>query len=128
MKRIIPLMIVLFCVSLLVGINAYAENTRPCADDAAKFCKGVDPGGGRMAACLKEHEKDLSPGCKQRNHDMMMRQKEMHKACADDVDKFCQNVEPGKGRMAGCLKEHKSELSAECQKEFGKGMHRGHKD
>jgi hypothetical protein len=127
MKRIIPLMIALFCVSLLVGINAYAEDTRPCADDAAKYCNGVNPGGGRMATCLKEHEKDLSPGCKQRNHEMMMRSKGMHKACADDVDTFCKDVQPGKGNMANCMREHKSELSAECQKEFGKGRHRGHK-
>ena len=120
-------MIALFCVCLLVGINAYAEDTRPCADDAAKFCKDVNPGGGRMATCLKEHEKDLSPGCKQRNHEMMMRGKEMHKACADDVDKFCKDVQPGKGNMANCMREHKSELSAECMQEFGKGRHRGHK-
>jgi hypothetical protein len=125
MKRIIPLMIALFCMSLLVGIYAYAEDTRPCADDAAKFCKGVNPGGGRMAACLKEHQKDLTPVCRQRTENMMMRAKEMHKACADDIDKFCQNVQPGKGQIASCMREHKSELSAECQKEFGKGRHKG---
>jgi hypothetical protein len=125
MRRMIPLMIALFCVSLFVGINAYADDTRPCADDAAKFCKGVNPGGGRMAACLKEHQKDLTPACRQRTENMMMRSKEMHKACADDIDKFCQNVQPGKGQIANCMREHKSELSAECQKEFGKGRHKG---
>ena len=26
------------------------------------------------------------------------------------------------------MREHKSELSAECQKEFGKGRHKGYKD
>jgi hypothetical protein len=127
MKRTNLFVIVLFCLTLLVGINAYADDTRPCADDAAKFCKDVEPSHGGMAACLKEHEKDLTPACQQRSHDMMMRHKEMHKACADDVDKYCQNVEPGKGRIANCMHEHKSELSTECQKEFGKGMHRGHK-
>lgn len=127
MKRIIPFIIAVFCVSLLVGINAYAEDTRPCAADAAKFCKDVEPGHGRMAACLKEHEKDLSPACQQRADKMMMRAKKMHKACADDIDKFCKNVQPGKGNMANCMREHKSELSAGCMQEFGKGRHRGHK-
>jgi hypothetical protein len=127
MKRAIPFMIAIFCVSLLVGINAYAEDTRPCADDAAKFCKDVKPGGGRMAACLKEHEKDLTPACQQRTEKMMMRAKEMHKACADDIDKFCKDAQPGKGNIANCMREHKSELSAECRDEFGKGRHRGHK-
>ena len=121
-------MIALFCVSLLVGINAYAEDTRPCADDAAKYCNGVNSGGGRMATCLKEHQKDLSPACQKRSHEMMMRSKGMHKVCADDVDKFCKDVQPGKGRMGNCMREHKSELSAECQREFGKGMHKGHKE
>ncbi len=38
----------------------------PCADDAAKFCKDVKPGEGRVAACLKEHEKELSQACRDR--------------------------------------------------------------
>jgi Cysteine rich repeat len=127
MKRVIPFIIAVFCMSLLIGIKAYAEDTRPCADDAAKFCKDVQPGGGRMATCLKEHQQDLTPACRQRTERMMMRAKEMHKACADDVDKFCKDVQPGKGQITGCLRAHKSELSAGCSQEFGQGRHRGQK-
>ena len=36
-----------------------------CAADAQKFCAGVQPGGGRIVACLKEHKDSLSDGCKQ---------------------------------------------------------------
>src|SRR5580704_7591521 len=36
-----------------------------CADDAQKFCAGVQPGGGRIVACLKEHKDSLSDACKQ---------------------------------------------------------------
>jgi len=124
MRNIFALTVALFCLSLLVGINIYAADTRPCADDIAKFCKDVKPGGGRIATCLKEHERDLSPACKARNAEMMMRAKEAHKACADDVDKFCKDVQPGRGNMARCLKEHKDELSPECKEEMGKGKHR----
>ena len=35
-----------------------------CAADAKKFCSGVQPGGGRVVACLKEHKDELSDGCK----------------------------------------------------------------
>jgi hypothetical protein len=35
-----------------------------CADDARKLCAGVQPGGGRIVACLKEHKDGLSDGCK----------------------------------------------------------------
>ena len=36
-----------------------------CTGDAQKFCAGVQPGGGRIMACLKEHKDSLSDGCKQ---------------------------------------------------------------
>ena len=35
-------------------------------------------------------------------------------ACAADVQKFCANVERGKGAMRACLEEHQANLSAEC--------------
>jgi hypothetical protein len=36
-----------------------------CAEDAQKFCANVQPGGGRIVACLKEHKDSLSDRCKQ---------------------------------------------------------------
>jgi hypothetical protein len=36
-----------------------------CADDAQKLCAQVQPGGGRIVACLKEHKDSLSDRCKQ---------------------------------------------------------------
>jgi hypothetical protein len=35
-----------------------------CKADAEKLCPGVKPGEGRIAQCLKEHKKDVSPECK----------------------------------------------------------------
>jgi hypothetical protein len=35
-----------------------------CTADAKKFCAGVQPGGGRVVACLKEHKDELSDQCK----------------------------------------------------------------
>jgi hypothetical protein len=43
-----------------------AQGQGPCADDMQKFCKDVQPGGGRIARCLKEHESELSPECKEK--------------------------------------------------------------
>ena len=34
-----------------------------CASDLQQFCQGVQPGGGRMIACLKEHRDQVSLGC-----------------------------------------------------------------
>jgi Cysteine rich repeat len=37
---------------------------KACADEIAKFCKDVQPGGGRIGQCLKAHKADLSMDCK----------------------------------------------------------------
>jgi len=35
--------------------------------------------------------------------------------CKTDIDKFCAGVSPGGGALVKCLREHESELSAECK-------------
>lgn len=35
-----------------------------CKADAESFCKGVQPGGGRIARCLAEHKNELTEPCK----------------------------------------------------------------
>ncbi|MBI4351953.1 MAG: hypothetical protein HY550_10980 [Elusimicrobia bacterium] len=53
-------------LGLAASLPASAEKGGACAEDAAKFCKDVKPGEGRIAACLKEHEKELSQACRDR--------------------------------------------------------------
>jgi hypothetical protein len=36
-----------------------------CSADLQQLCAGVQPGGGRMLACLKQHRDQVSPACKQ---------------------------------------------------------------
>ena len=122
--QLFALAVAVSCLFLWMGINIYAEDRTPCADDVSKFCKGIEPGGGRIANCLKEHEKDLSLDCKKRTEETIVRAKEAHKACADDIDEFCKDAQPGKGNIARCLREHKSELSPECKEGVGKEKHR----
>lgn len=52
--------------ALALAAPAAAAGSGPCAEDAAKFCKDVKPGEGRVKACLAEHEKDLSQACRDR--------------------------------------------------------------
>jgi hypothetical protein len=45
--------------------QALAATRSACAEDVQKFCANVQPGGGRIVACLKEHKDSLSDRCKQ---------------------------------------------------------------
>jgi hypothetical protein len=40
-----------------------AEAMRYCRADLARLCPGVEPGGGRIVRCLKEHKMEMSVGC-----------------------------------------------------------------
>jgi len=37
------------------------------------------------------------------------------KPCAGDIAKFCGNVQPGEGHIAGCLKQNEAQLSLGCK-------------
>ena len=45
--------------------QAVAEARAACATDIQNFCAGVQSGGGRILACLKQHKDQVSDGCKQ---------------------------------------------------------------
>ncbi len=111
-------MAIAFCMTLGFGADVYAQGGGACAEDIAKFCKDLQPGGGRIAKCLKDHEKELSATCKEEVAEVQKRWNESAQACHDDVLKFCKDVQPGGGRIAKCLKEHQSELSPECQERW----------
>lgn len=69
MKRLAWL--ILYCAAAAAP-NARADDSAVmavlragCTDDAKKLCAGVQPGGGRILACLKDHKDSLSDQCKQ---------------------------------------------------------------
>lgn len=60
---------------LVAAVPAFAQATsdrkeraraaaKACRADAGKFCQGIQPGGGRLQACLKAHEAELSASCR----------------------------------------------------------------
>jgi hypothetical protein len=60
-------------IGLCTGGTALAQQGAPagqdvrqaCAVDFKAVCSGVQPGGGRIMACLQQHMSKLSPGCQQ---------------------------------------------------------------
>ncbi len=108
------------CLTLVGAESAFAQGPGACQGDIQQFCKDVQQGGGRIAKCLKQHKKELSPECKTRIVEVAKQLKEVHKACEDDILTFCPGVKPGGSQVAQCLKEHKDNLSSECKVEISK--------
>ena len=102
-----------FC--LLLSASVSAQDTKPCADDAAKLCKEIAPGEGRVAKCMKEHEQELSPACKANISKFKENVREFAEACKEDIQKSCQGMKPGGGWILRCLKEHEATLTAACK-------------
>jgi hypothetical protein len=102
----------LLCLSL--GVRA-ADRPEGCREDAKRLCQGVQPGGGRIMRCLKENESKLSPDCVEKMKAAKERVEKEWQACKPDQDKFCKGVEPGEGRVAKCLAQHRDALSDACR-------------
>jgi hypothetical protein len=87
------------------------ELAKACAADIKAQCAGVQPGAGRIRACIKDHFKDLSEPCQAG----LMKVAEIGKACKADVKQNCAGVKPGGGRIAACMKTHMNDLSEACK-------------
>ncbi|HZJ55728.1 MAG TPA: cysteine rich repeat-containing protein [Myxococcaceae bacterium] len=94
------------------------EPGKPCKADLAKLCPGVEPGHGRILACLEGKTDQLSQACKD---DVSKKLTAFYKACKADTDKLCASVERGEGRVMQCLKDNETSLSPSCKKVWGKG-------
>jgi hypothetical protein len=111
------------CSSIVVVLSLFAlplsaRAQDACKADAEKLCKGIVPGAGRIVACLKSHENELSPACKEKLAAEEARFEQVKEACQPDAEKFCKAIAPGGGRIAACLKAHESDLSPACQRIF----------
>ena len=115
-EKYVLALIVVLGLSMPIGRTIFAQQKAgPCADDVARFCKDVQPGKGSVAKCLKEHENELSPACKEKIAQRKEQRQEAVQACHDDVLNFCKDIKPGGGNIATCLKEHENELSPACK-------------
>jgi hypothetical protein len=115
MTRLSAIAVLVFVSS--VASTAWADRGA-CKADIERLCKGVEGGGGRIAKCMKEHEADLSEGCKKAREESHARRKEqrkgMREACHADVEKLCADKRGGKGNMMSCLNENRAKLSPAC--------------
>jgi Cysteine rich repeat len=102
------------CLVLLWFAPPAAANERAammiCRADAQNLCANVQPGGGRIAACLRENEFKLSPGCRAQLGKL--------EACAAEMKKICPQAK-GEGELRQCVTDKRAELSAGCRAAAG---------
>ncbi len=110
---------------LLAGVarsTALADD--PCATDIKQLCPDVTPGSANVLACLRQNEPKLSAACREEIQANALKARriveEFGRSCRADVEQFCAGVEPGGGRVIGCLNQHQLDLSSSCQEEMNR--------
>ena len=104
--------LVILTALLLSGSVAVAQQAgKPCAGDIKTLCAGIQPGEGRIKACIKSHLTDLSPTCQ----DSVLTVAVTGKVCKSDIMKLCAGIVPGTGGIRACIKSHMAEVSDPCR-------------
>ena len=101
-------------LSLLFSLSIFAND---CAEDATKFCQGVDPGRGQIARCLSDYANQLSPKCFKELKTYKTKTGDMN-PCFEDLAEFCTSIPNGK--LEYCLMKNENKLSAKCSADFKK--------
>ncbi len=122
LKPVCTMIVALGLAVLYNPITASAQSIfASCEDDLAKFCSAVNPGHGRLGACLYAHEDQVSPSCDAAIVEiadlidiLFERLRYAKQQCGADIAKLCGETEIGQGRLFSCLYEQKAALSAEC--------------
>jgi hypothetical protein len=96
---------------LLSGSGAVAQLAGPCGSDIKKLCAGIQPGKGRIKACIRSHLTDLSPTCE----DRVLTVAVTGKVCKTDITHLCAGIVPGTGGIRACIKSHMAEVSDPCR-------------
>ena len=96
-----------------------------CALEIHDYCEWITPGRGRVAACLYAHNNKLSRQCAISLRVGLVQFRMMLAAidhvrtqCQGDLDKFCDGVEVGGGRVYRCLSNNKDKLNKSCSAAF----------
>lgn len=100
---------------------AFAKNVKkagPCEKDVATLCAGVEPGGGKIAKCLRANKEKVSAECKAEWENAKVAFKQLKEVCHEDYQKFCEDAKPGRKSLMKCMRKNKDKLSEACKTEF----------
>jgi hypothetical protein len=113
---------------------------RSCRGDMREYCAGGERAPGSRIRCLRENAANLSPECQEAlaalasgapgaaPPDALPRPTRpvsprevlflIRTSCSADFRTLCRGVEPGGGRIIGCLRENAANLSPNCREAF----------
>ena len=101
------------------------STANPCTQDVLKFCGSVQKGEGRVHACLKTHQNELSKSCSElllaQDQFFTFSNSVMDKVrpfCESDIKKYCSGVNPGGLFVWECLGKNIEKLSDTCASKF----------
>src|SRR5262249_6036052 len=100
--------------TLLGAASAMAQQAairQACGTHIEQNCAGIQPGAGRIRACVKDHFAGFSDPCKY----ALLSSVAVVKACKPDVQRTCGSIQPGAGRIQACMKDHFAEYSERCK-------------
>src|SRR5262245_43478623 len=117
--------------ALVLASSSPATAAAPaaCAQDISKHCSNVPHDSAELVMCLEMHASELLPECKKaleerRSSSDVRRSRRNPKVvawaapCMEDVQKLCNGIPAGRGRVAECLTQHQAQLSDGCKAVF----------
>ena len=125
-KGLVILGILALCFGVVTGVSAQQSLIETvangCKSEIETYCKTVTPGEGRVLACLYAHQDKLSGKCEFALYDAAVRLERAVAAlsyaaneCEDDLDKYCQGVPAGEGRLLECIDKNEAKVSTRCK-------------
>ena len=100
------------------ALDTFSEG---CKQELTTFCKDVEPGEGRVIACLYAFQDKLTPKCEFALYDSVSQLDKTLSTlayavneCRDDIEKNCADIKVGEGRLLDCLNKNEAKISARC--------------
>jgi hypothetical protein len=113
---------ILTAASAPAAAQALAEHVKQgCKTELTTYCSQVTPGQNRLLACIYAHGDKLSGQCEKALYEAAAALERaintmayLADQCRSDIESKCADIQPGEGRIAQCLADHKDSLSQPC--------------